>query len=322
MTSGPAPEDTSADRRVTVVVPTLNRWRFLRTTLWGVMGQQGTSPAIIVVDEGSSDSTPQLLETLNGEVEVLRHTRPWGVSAARNHALRHVSTEWVAFLDDDDVWAPSHLFGLLAAADEASANGRRADLVYVGRLVTDSARRVIGVRHPPPPEELAERLRTRNSLGPPSAVLMRTSSVREAGGFDEQLSLHADWELWRRLVRTPFVERSPQQSLGYMVHGANMHLLGDLALRELDLLADAGLTPKARYVAECHRRAGHSLNAAAWYYRSWRRDGDLPGFRSAAAWMTGIPALKPTREVPWTDTVPWLEDANRVDRLASDATPW
>src|SRR5687768_7474043 len=79
--------------------------------------QDGVDLAVVVVDDGSTDGTYDRLQAIDDpRLEVLRLSRNQGVSTARNAGLERASTEWVAFLDDDDAWAPSHLAGLLQAA--------------------------------------------------------------------------------------------------------------------------------------------------------------------------------------------------------------
>src|SRR5919199_1938923 len=94
---------------VGVVIPTRDRWPLVRTALASALAQEGVGTRVVVVDDGSTDRTAQELGALkDGRVQVLRHDRPRGVSAARNHRLAQGSAPWVSFLDDDDVWAPGH----------------------------------------------------------------------------------------------------------------------------------------------------------------------------------------------------------------------
>src|SRR5918994_6933731 len=95
------------DPRVSVVIPTRNRRELLLRTLASVLAQENVDIAVVVVDEASSDGTGDALTSLaEPRVSVVRHATPLGVAAARNAGLEHVDTDWVAFVDDDDVWAP------------------------------------------------------------------------------------------------------------------------------------------------------------------------------------------------------------------------
>src|SRR5215210_6674643 len=135
--------------RVTVVIPTQNRWRFARTAIWSVLAQQGASARLVVVDDASDDDTPERLATLrHPAVAALRQPRKLGVSAARNRGLSEVTTECVAFLDDDDVWAPFHLARLLDAIRD-SGLGASAELAYSSVVTTDGDRRPTGIKAAP-----------------------------------------------------------------------------------------------------------------------------------------------------------------------------
>jgi len=93
--------------RVTVVIPTRNRWRLLKQTLGTVMAQEGVDFDVVIVDEGSTDETPEMLRQLPRErVHVPRHDQAKGVSATRNAGIAAATGEWVAFVDDDYIWAP------------------------------------------------------------------------------------------------------------------------------------------------------------------------------------------------------------------------
>src|SRR5687767_2206546 len=107
----------TADRGVTVVVPTRNRRAVLALTLGTIVRQRGdVDVRVVVVDEGSSDDTPAYLAAVAGDgVRVVRHDEPKGLAAARNAGIELADTRWIAFCDDDDLWAPDKLDAQLDA---------------------------------------------------------------------------------------------------------------------------------------------------------------------------------------------------------------
>src|SRR5690348_694187 len=96
---------------ISVVIPTRNRWDLLsRSGLSAALMQEDVDVEIIVVDDGSTDETPARLAALEDpRVTVIRHDQPRGVAAARNRGIAAARGEWLAFLDDDDLWAPDKL---------------------------------------------------------------------------------------------------------------------------------------------------------------------------------------------------------------------
>src|SRR5918994_1592279 len=93
--------------KVSVVIPTHDRRVWLYLTLRSVLRQHHHDLEAIVVDDGSTDGTAQMLaEIADPRVRVMRHASPRGVGASRNHGAAGAKGEWIAFVDDDDVWAP------------------------------------------------------------------------------------------------------------------------------------------------------------------------------------------------------------------------
>src|SRR4051812_3505416 len=96
--------------QVSIVLPTHNRTSMLQQALGCALDQEGVDLEVIVVDDGSSDDTPEVLGRVEDErLRVIRNERPQGVSRARNSAIERANGDWIAFLDDDDLWAPGKL---------------------------------------------------------------------------------------------------------------------------------------------------------------------------------------------------------------------
>ena len=93
---------------VSVVVPTHSRWDLLSTAaLPAAFGQEAVDIEVVIVDDGSTDSTVErLAEMSDPRVRVIRHERARGVAQARNAGIAAARGTWIALLDDDDLWAP------------------------------------------------------------------------------------------------------------------------------------------------------------------------------------------------------------------------
>jgi glycosyltransferase involved in cell wall biosynthesis len=174
----------------------------------------------VVVDDGSTDETPRRLAEIDDpRVRVLRHEQGRGVGAARNKGLREARCEWVSFLDDDDLWAPRKLRIQL---DTLAASG--ADFCY-GEAVSLDVENGVVMRDQPArdPDDLHTLLLEGNVLpGGCSNVLARTDVVRATGGFDERLSMVADWDMWLRLAERGRGVACHEVVVAYRKHSENM----------------------------------------------------------------------------------------------------
>jgi len=101
---------------VSVVIPTRDRWELLPRAVRSVLAQEHAELHVVVVDDGSVSPAPRDGVFADPRVQVVRRKRSGGVAAARNAGLERARGGWVAFLDDDDIWAPAKLAAQLAAA--------------------------------------------------------------------------------------------------------------------------------------------------------------------------------------------------------------
>ena len=269
----PAPPDSGADRRrdlVSVVIPTRNRWALLARALASVLGQQGAELEVVIVDEGSTDETPARLAALTDErVRVLRNDSPTGVANARNRGIEAAGGDWVAFLDDDDFWAPDKIRSQLDGCAAAEA-----DYSYTGLVTTDAPLELRRVSAPAPTEGLERALLGMNVIGAPSSVMVRRSLLERAGGFDPDFSILADWDLYIRLSAAGRPAACEAPLTAYLTHPTNMHLDAPAALEEFRRLRSkhAALARSVGvklgddrwwgWIAGSLRRSGHRFKGA------------------------------------------------------------
>lgn len=264
---------------ITVIVPTRDRCEFLSIAITTALRQQDVELEIIVVDDGSRDETRALLARCSDpRLRVLRHPTSLGVSQARNRGLEEARGSWVAFLDDDDVWAPQKLRRQL---DEAAAQG--ASFVFSSMVAFDDRngfRRLLGAASP---EDLPSMILERNVVRAPSALIAKRELVRRVGGFDTSLSTIADWDLWIRLAAAGKAAVCEEPLAGYRLHAGNMQAsIGSSELRrEYDhLAAKHGIEHRiqadyAYALASLRRRQGRRLAASRFYFSAARSSGDL-----------------------------------------------
>src|SRR5262245_31802290 len=137
---------------VSVVIPTRNRLRLLTLALASVLDQRDVRLEVIVIDEASTDDVAAAIASLgDSRVRLVRHAPAQGMGAARNRGIAEAAGDWIAFLDDDDVWAPDKLALQLEAL---RTSGR--EWAYTGAVnITDDHRILGGAPPTQSPDEVA-----------------------------------------------------------------------------------------------------------------------------------------------------------------------
>ena len=180
--------------QVSVIIPTHNRAGCLREAVDSVLAQDFGDVELIVVDDGSTDSTPQLIEGYGQAIRALRQGNR-GVSAARNAGIAASRGALIAFLDSDDLWLPGKLDRQVAFFNsQADALICQTEELWVrnGRRVNPGKRhRKRGGMIFEPSLDLC--------LVSPSAVMVRKELFQRVGFFDESLPACEDYDLWLRV---------------------------------------------------------------------------------------------------------------------------
>lgn len=179
---------------MTVVVPTHNRAPILSQSIDSILAQKDVSVTLVVVDDASSDCTSAVLAQYPS-VAVVRHTTPTQQRIARNDGARLARTPWLAFCDDDDLWAPMKLRRQLDAANAQGTTWCTSSAVFV-----DEKLEPIGGLRLRAAVDVPQLIKRWNLVpGGGSGVLMRTALFNELGGFRDGAKYVEDWDLWIRL---------------------------------------------------------------------------------------------------------------------------
>ena len=272
-----------APPKVTVVIPTQGRWPLLRRTLGGALRQRDVDLEVVIVDDGSSDETVERLAELGDlRVRPMRHQVSRHVAAARNAGIAVARGKWIAFLDDDDLWAPDKL-----RAQLESAASRKADFAWCSGLVVDAGCSVLEAWPAQDPDKILGLLLRGNWMpAGASNVIARAELIRELGGFDEEFRHFADWDLWIRLAAAGRGAACPEALVAYVRHPRNMILTDPRGVvSEIHALAakhraaaglygvppDRVLPDEAgvfRWLGASQARSGRRARAAAYYLRA------------------------------------------------------
>lgn len=180
---------------VSVIVPTYNRGWILNEAIDSVFNQHFTDFELIVIDDGSSDETPDRLRQYGDRIQVVRQANR-GVSAARNVGIRQARGGLIALLDSDDTWLPGKLAAQVAFFDAfPKARVCQTQEIWMRNGVRVNSRR----RHRKASGMIFERSLAL-CLVSPSAVMLRRPLLDEVGGFDESLPACEDYDLWLRIA--------------------------------------------------------------------------------------------------------------------------
>lgn len=194
-----APAGTSVKvPQVSVVITTYNRAAVLPRAVESVLAQTYTNFELIVVDDHSTDSTPEFVASLADErVRSLRHDCNTGQSKALNTGIDAARGEYVAFLDDDDEWLPQKLASQVAVLDAAPP---QVALVYGWRRIMDeeSSRTLRTICHTWR-GDIFENMLALDTPVPPSLWLIRMSVAQALCGFNEKTHRSRDVEFICRL---------------------------------------------------------------------------------------------------------------------------
>ncbi len=183
--------------KVSVIIPTYNRAKFIGRALDSVLGQTFTDYEVIVVDDGSTDGTREVLEAAyDGKIKYI-YQKNGGVSAARNRGISEARGTYVAFLDSDDFWVPEKL----AEQVEILDNHPRVGIVYARMPILNDRAQIIGWKPAGVSgRNFKELLEVWGDL-PTSTVMTRMECFHRAGVFDTDLPTMEDIDMWIRISR-------------------------------------------------------------------------------------------------------------------------
>lgn len=200
---------------VTAVIATRNRAASLAQALRSVADQRDIPLETIVVDDGSDDETPQMLRAWaasGADRRVVRVDRSVGGAQARNRGVAVARGEFVAFLDDDDVWRPEK-----TARQVARLRAVPTAVAASCAFVVHAPGRRDRVVHPPTAPDMQTVLAV-NRMGGASVCLARRQTLLDVGVFDPGLPSAQDWDLWIRLRGAGSIEVCPEPLVDYYAH--------------------------------------------------------------------------------------------------------
>ena len=210
---------------VSIAIPAYNHEKFIADTIESVISQHYENWELIVIDDGSTDNTPAIIDRFSGHEKIrIIHQENMGLSPTLNRALEEARGEFFGFLPSDDMFYREKL---LVQVDFLQKHGELAGVGSFQTLIDENGR--------PLQDELMEKwfsyeptsradfllkLLERNFVPAPS-MLLRKSVVEKAGGFDETCRFMQDYDLWFRVLKEHEMKIIPRPLIYYRWHGGN-----------------------------------------------------------------------------------------------------
>jgi glycosyltransferase involved in cell wall biosynthesis len=198
-------EASETGPRVSVVVASYNAAAFIKATLRSALDQSFENLEVLVIDDGSSDNTAEIVRRIAASDQRLRliEQNNTGLAAVRNRGAREARAALVAYLDHDDLWHPKKLslqVALLDAHPEAAVASCYSAIV-------DEDHNCTGWRYGGNADgDVYDEMLEWDIVSGGSVALVRRDALIDVGMFDETLPMRSDWDMWIRLARQyPFV---------------------------------------------------------------------------------------------------------------------
>ncbi|MFN7877944.1 MAG: glycosyltransferase family 2 protein [Pirellula sp.] len=242
--------------QITTVIPAYNAASYISAAIDSALDQDGVDQQIIVIDDGSIDETPSILQSYGSRIDTIRQPNR-GLSSARNRGIQAARGKFIAFLDADDVWCQGKLSRQVAALERSPT----AIMVHSRTVSWDPTSGVESEFVKAPSEDYQgdcfAKLYRSNAICV-SSVMARTSRLREIGGFDEQIlrPTTQDYDLWMRIAfESPIVYDGEKGTL-YRRHDRNASHQMQMMLEDHIYVTEKALS----YGSErLHRELGKSI---------------------------------------------------------------
>lgn len=208
---------------VSIMMPAYNMAKYIGQAIESVLQQTYERWELIIVNDGSTDNTSQVIAAfVDPRIRVIDQPNG-GEANARNTALKHISGEYLAFLDADDRFHPDHLMNAVHVLQGRSTiAGVYSDGYYIDprgkRLETLSSHR----RGPFEGDIFEQVIRASDVFGPPGCVVIRAGRLNGLRFDQSILKIGTDWDFWVRFTEHHCFAYSDQKTYEYRVHPTNL----------------------------------------------------------------------------------------------------
>ncbi|MBW4568369.1 MAG: glycosyltransferase [Tolypothrix carrinoi HA7290-LM1] len=274
---------------ISVVIPVYNGEKTINSTIESVLKQTFVDLEILVIDDGSTDSTVEIVKSiLDSRLHIYSYPNA-GISANRNRGLAKATGEYLSFIDADDLWVSDKLEAQLNALlkhPQAALAYSWTDYIDMNGNFLKSGRRITETGN------VYSKLLMYNFLENGSNPLIRSEAFNTVGGFDESLPVAEDWDMWLRISAYYEFVLVPEVKIFYRVQANSLSTnLVQMEIDSLQVIERAFTHPKAKSLQhlkknslallykyltfkaiENHDEKQHSLKAAQFFWNCIRYD--------------------------------------------------
>lgn len=203
------------DPLVSVIIPVYNQERYLASAVESVLNQTFSDFELIVVDDGSTDRTPDVIASFVSRIRALRKPNGGGASAL-NLGIQEARGAWIAWLSSDDLWEPTKLERQIAEIRRQPTYA----FSYTDAHIVDAEGLIVERQHLPNPRTRRARmlLLVRRSFINGIGVLVRRDVFKDVGLFDEENRFTYDFDMWSRIAPRYDFLHVPEPLVRYRVH--------------------------------------------------------------------------------------------------------
>jgi len=263
---------------VSVIIPTYNRAHLIGRAIQSVLNQTYQNFEVIVVDDGSTDNTEEIVKGFNdSRICYIRHSENRGASATRNAGIEGAHGEYIAFLDSDDEWLPEKIKRQMQAFERSDP---QVGVIYTGAIfVNQHGEAIAGYEAPELRGSVLRELLISNQIrGGGSSVVAKRDHLNRIGGFDEALPACEDWDLWLRLARICQFDFVDAPLVRIYIHGNQITADTDAMARGRERLLRKHrrlfgqdrelLSNWQRYLGSLYCRSGNLRRGRYWFLKS------------------------------------------------------
>ena len=214
--------------QVSIIMAAYNHAQYIDKAIDSALAQTWQDFELIVVDDGSTDATGQVVSQFGSPVRYI-YQQNHGQGGARNRGIASARGEFICFLDDDDLWEPEYLATVMSVFQRQPD----VDALHTGFRIIDGEDRLLPQigDHVVPPHQMYDAL-VCGGWFPPLVVTVRKACLDQVGPLDEALRGHDDWDLWLRIARGHVFRGVPEALACYRIHAGGLsanieHMLQD-----------------------------------------------------------------------------------------------